>query len=241
MAEVGEKNRPPSKHSEWGKMGGRPRTSSTTAVYALAERRALLLHRAYTLNCARWLGDQVKTRDEHDKSSPVKPFPVHPYVQGVLNVLNAERVTFIIKSRQMMMSWLACAYGLHLAQFFDHQLVLVISEKFEKSASLVDRMRFIYERQQPWLVNLCPLDRLMRDQPIGTLSFKNGSKVLALPDGPDQVRMHTASLAILDEADFHPMFRKTYEACLPAVAGGGKLVALSTVNSGAFSKMCGLI
>jgi hypothetical protein len=228
----------PNKYKPTGNPMGAPSESRRKAVVAIVERRAVISHRVYTLDCVEWLRDQVKTRDEHEKVHPVKKFPMHPYVPGVVNVFNAERVTFMEKSRQMTMSWLTSAYGLHAAQFFDHQLVLVISEKFEKSASLVDRMRFIYERQAPWLVNLCPLDRQMRDQPIGTLSFRNGSKILALPDGPDQVRMHTASLAILDEADFHPMFKKTYEACLPAVAGGGKLIALSTVNAGPFSRMC---
>lgn len=221
--------------------GGRPLGPKAKALaYALAERKALLLTQLYKLDCPKWLKDQVKTRDEHDKIHPVKAFPMMPYVKPTLEVFQAEKVTFVVKSRQMMFSWLSCAFALWTAQFFEHQLVLMISEKFEKSSSLVERMRFMYERQTPWLINNCPLDRQMRDMPQGTMSFKNGSKVLALPEGPDQVRMHTASLAVLDEADFHTMFKKTYEACLPAIHGGGKLIALSSVNGSQFSKMCGL-
>lgn len=220
---------------------GRPSAATKEAVYALAERRALLLDTIYSDDCVRWIRDEVKTKDEHEKIQPVKSFPILPYVEPMIKMFNTETVVLVVKSRQMMISWLACAYGLWMAQFFSHQLILVISEKFDKSAALVNRMRFIYERQSPWLLNLHPPEKYVGDMPQGTLSLANGSKVIGLPEGPDQVRMHTASLAIIDEADFHLTFKKTYEACLPAVHGGGKLIAMSTVNAGQFSKMCNLI
>lgn len=220
---------------------GRPSPLAMEKAYELAEHQALLLNRAYAFNCAAWLEKEVKTRDEHDRENPIKPFPMKPYVAPMIDVFDREKTTFIIKSRQMVNTWLCCGYGLHTAQFFGHRLVLIISEKFEKSAALVDRIRFMYLNQAEWLKTLNPLDRQMRDQPIGTLSFACGSKILALPEGPDQVRMHTASLIIIDEADFHLTFKKTYEACLPSIAGGGKLIALSTINPGEFSKTCGII
>lgn len=218
-----------------------PSKDSLDAAYRLAERQANLLNRAYAFNPGAWLSREVKTRDEHDRERPVKPFPMHPYVQPMLDVFEAEKTTFIIKSRQMVNTWLTCGYGLHQAQFFEHRLVLIISQKFEKSAALVDRIRFMYLNQPDWLKALNPLDRQLRDQPIGTLSFARGSRILALPEGEDQVRMHTASLIIMDEADFWENFKKTYEACLPTVAGGGKLIALSTVRPGMFAKICGLV
>jgi hypothetical protein len=207
----------------------------------MAERQALVLSRAYGLNCYSWLEREVRTKDEHDKLNPVKPFPIKPYVRPMVETFDKEKTIFVIKSRQMTITWLAGAYALHSAQFFDHRLVLVISEKFEKSAAIVDRIRFMYQNQSEWMRALHPTDRQMRDMPIGTLSFQNGSKILALPEGEDQVRMYTASLVIMDESDFHVTFKKTYEACLPAIAGGGKLISLSTVRPGAFSKICGLI
>ena len=221
---------------------GRPSPRAQELAYELAERKAQILAQLYASDPARWLSEQVKTRDEHDEISPVKRFSMKPYVRPMLNLFEKEKEPILLyKSRQMMMSWLACAYGLWKAQFFPHRLVLVISEKFEKSSSLVDRMRFMYENQEPWLKKLCPLEKQMRDMAQGTLGIANGSRVLALPEGPDQVRMHTASLAIIDEADFHLMFSKTYIACLPAVHGGGKLIVMSSVDGKEFSKLCGLI
>jgi hypothetical protein len=207
----------------------------------LATKQALMLNRLYALDSMAWLQGVVKTRDEHDKVHPVKPFPIKPYVPPLFERFDREKTTFIIKSRQMVITWLTCAYALHSSQFFEHQLVLIISEKFEKSAALVERIRFMYSHQPAWLQTLNPLDRKMPDQPIGTLTFSKGSRILALPEGPDQVRMHTASLIVMDEADFYESFTKTYDACLPSIHGGGKLIALSTVNPGMFSKMCGLI
>jgi hypothetical protein len=214
---------------------------SDSASLELATKQAFMLNRLYGLDATTWLQEAVKTRDEHDKAHPVKPFPFKPYVAPLFERFDKEKTTFIIKSRQMVITWLACAYALHASQFFEHQLALIISEKFEKSAALVERIRFMYTHQPAWLQTLNPLDRKMCDQPIGTLTFNKGSRILALPEGPDQVRMHTASLIVMDEADFYESFQKTYDACLPSIHGGGKLIALSTVNPGMFSKMCGLI
>ncbi len=225
--------------------GGTPRggdsKEASKRAFDLAERTAHLLNRSYALNPVGWLSGAVKTKDEHDKEDPVKPFPMKPYVAPMVETFEREKTTFIVKSRQMVITWLTCAYALHQAQFFPHRLVLIISQKFEKSAALVDRIRFMYLNQPEWLKMLNPLDKQMRDQPQGTLSFLNGSKILALPEGEDQIRMHTSSLVVMDEADFWENFKKTYEACLPTVAGGGKLIALSTVRPGMFSKMCGII
>lgn len=223
------------------KKGGRPSHKAREAAIALAERRALLLHRVYALDKMRWMQDQVRTRDEHDMDSPVKPIPILPYVKPLFDTFDQEQITLLVKSRQMMASWLACAYALHTMLFTPHRLVMLISEKFDKSAALVERMRFIYQKMDPWLISMCPTDRQMRDMPIGTLSLANGSRAIGVPEGPDQVRMYTSSLIIIDEADFHQMFEKTYEACAPSIFGGGKMIVMSTVCGGAFSRMCGLI
>lgn len=214
----------------------------------IAKRKALLLKQAYFLDCHRWMMEQVKTKDEHDSKSPVKGLPRLPYLPVILTELTSkddagrplEPIVFIPKSRQMMVSWIICAYALWTAQFFPHRLVAVVSKKAEDAVALLERIRFIYANQSLWLKNLCPLDRQLRDMPMDEFSFEIGSKIVGMPQGSNQIRSYTASLIILDEADFQDQFDRTFDACLPSINGGGQLVAVSSIAGGPFTKICGL-
>ncbi len=166
--------------------------------------------------------------------------PMKPYIKPILEVYDREQVIFAAKSRQMMMTWLFAGLAVHLAQFFDYRLILAISKKQEDAFAVVERMRFIYSHQNFWLINTCPLDRQMRDMPQGHLYFKNGSHIMGLAQGPDQVRMHTASLILSDESAFQDQFESTYTACNPSIFGGGKMVAFSSIAPGFFSRICEL-
>ena len=214
---------------------------SQEKINELAVHKSLILKQAYKHKPLLWLREQVSTRDEHDLEKPVKPFPIKPYTSELIELFQKENVIFLTKSRQMQATWFFCAMAVHMMQFFDYRLVLAISKKQEDAFSLVDgRMKFIYNHQDLWLQSLCPLDRQMRDQPQGHLFLRNGSKALGLAQGPDQVRMHTASLILADEAAFQEQFEETYAACSPSIFGGGKFVAFSSINPGAFARICEL-
>jgi len=59
-----------------------------------------------------------------------------------------------------------------------------------------------------------------------------GSKIGAVPGGPDQVRGKTPSLIVIDEGAFHEELNKVIVACNPAVADGGQLHVISSVDNG---------
>jgi phage FluMu gp28-like protein len=128
------------------------------------------------------------------------------------------------------------AIGLHLAQFYEYRKIAVISKKEEDAFDLVDRMKFIYTHQGMWVRNLCRLAMPMKAQRIGHLFFENGSQCFGLSQGPDQIRQHTASLILADEAAFQEEFEGIYGACQPSLFGGGKFVAFSSANAGYFQR-----
>lgn len=204
----------------------------------LATAKSLLLKEKCKRDRFFWLSNYVMTKDEHDFEKPVKPFPVKPYTRPLIELFEKEKTFYLAKSRQVQATWLFCAMALHTIEFFEHRLVLVISKKQDDAFGLIDRLRFIYNRQPLWLQALCPLDRPMRDQPMGHLFFRNGSKVMGLPEGPDQVRMHTASLILLDEAAFQEDLEQTIGACNPSLFGGGKSIVFSSMAPGHFQKIC---
>ena len=97
--------------------------------------------------------EQVRTKDKHDAADPVKRFPDHLYLRSLLDcllvsgrllppadakyaieaghsetwltALGTSGILMVEKSRQVMATWICCAYLLWRAKFRDHQLILV--------------------------------------------------------------------------------------------------------------------
>lgn len=206
----------------------------TNDVGELALKKAVVLKEFYKRNPFLWIRDCVFSWDEHDKEHPVKPFPIKPYVEIIVKAFQTEDILHVAKSRQMSISWLFMALLVHEAQFFGHRLNAVFSKKEDDAYQLVERAKFIYDHQPVWLKNLCPLDRKLRDMPLGHLFFKNGSKIVGFAQGKDQVRGYVPSIALIDEAAFQEKLEETYNACVPSCQ---KIITVSSANPGYFQRL----
>lgn len=185
-----------------------------------------------------WLDNFVKTVKAHREpgEEAVQPFPMHrPYMREIVREWHASKVLHIVKSRQMSMSWLALSMLLWEAQFSEYTLCVIINKKLEDAISGVDRIKLMYNHQPLWLRNLCPLDRKQRDMPKDCLTFQNGSKIQALPEGPDQIRSLVPGTAFIDEASFQDQLEATYGACVPCCK---RIVTVSSAGPGFFERLC---
>jgi len=185
----------------------------------------------------------VRTKDEHDEICPIKIFPKKTYTTYLLNMLERKEqsIIFIAKSRQIMLTWLCCVYALWLAKAVPHRLIFLQSKKEEDAANLVfnggragknwdtARISFI-EKHLPWWLQCKGIESA-----YGKLLFPNGSKIVGIPEGADQIRSYTPSLVIADEAAFMPEFGGAFTAMLPIAKQGGQLIAISSANPGAFA------
>jgi hypothetical protein len=182
-------------------------------------------------------GGFVRTFDELDHTTPRKPFPRKKYLYRVLQHIHQTKpgdVCAISKSRQMMITWIMCAYAVWEARFHEQSRVMIQSKKAEDAWSLVyrnswyhARCAFIERALPPWM-------RLPGTKGIrGELIYPHGSAIWGIPQGPDMFRSYTASLVICDECCFQPMFEDAYKAALPmckggAGGGGGRIVLVTT-------------
>lgn len=204
-------------------------------IKKLARHKQLLLLEKCRRDPYFWLLNYAKTYDEHNKESPVNSFPNKPYFELLVNkFVSKEKVLLVAKSRQMMVSWLFSALLLHEAQFYQYRKDIVFSRKEVDSHQMVERAKFIYNYQPLWLKNYCPLERRISDMPKGYLYFKNGSVMMGLPQGGDQVRSHVPTTAFLDEMAFQTEAEKTYLACLPCAQ---KIIGVSSAENSYFQKL----
>ena len=157
----------------------------------------------------------------------VIPFERWPHLVEVCDFLNEEKLIVWLKSRQTGASWLLGAYALWTAMYKEGALVLLLSQGEEESKVLLSKSRFIYERLPEGLKTTLGTDSR---QELTFPTMESG--IRALPSTDKAGRSATASLVILDEADFHEHLEANYAAVKPTIDdGGGQLIMVSTSNA----------
>lgn len=171
----------------------------------------------------RWVTTHTETFNEHwveeGRPSPYEPFPQHPYFQVVFEVLQAERIVFWEKSRDMMLSWACVAYLTLNAMTVPERGVLVQTQKEKKAKQLVKYAKYLYRRQPQWLRDAFPLEKDIDSQSDLELRFKHGGNLVGIPGGSDQIRSYHPWGYLNDESSFQPDAGECYNEALSAVKG----------------------
>lgn len=175
--------------------------------------------------------EAVVTRDEHDWKSPLKPFPRHKYLEELLSIWHyGEDVENLIKSRQLMVSWLAMAYVSWVARFNPHRGIYVQSKKKEDAAALVYEMDPQQARLSIIETNLPKIAQQTILWRYGRAVYPNGSRVIAIPQGAKHYESHTASLVVNDESSLQDQWAAGMAALKPMIHGGGRVINIATVR-----------
>ena len=176
----------------------------------------------------------ILTQDEHaDSGEDVRPFPCKDYIETILRIVMSSPIGMIMKSRQLMMSWLFCYLLLWDAITRPGRLCVAQGKREEDvsakgTKALMGRIRFMRrnlpEHLQPQVI----------EEAKTTEVYANGSTILAIPQGEDIIRSLTASFVFMDELSRHPEGEKAWTAALPTIRGGGRLWGVSTPNGREF-------
>jgi phage FluMu gp28-like protein len=183
-----------------------------------------------------WLQQYTCTKDSHWKEAgagtPYRPFPDKPYFRFVLDEIHRNKVLLIEKSRDMMLSWLCVGYFTHAAITTERREVLFQSQKEDKAAELIDYARILYEQQPQALKQRSPLAKPLRSHSSLKLEFANGSRLVGIPEGADQIRSYHPWGLLMDEAAFQPEAGEAYDAAVPVCE---KIVVVSSAGPGWFA------
>jgi hypothetical protein len=184
-----------------------------------------------------WLTKFTQTEDQHwmaKGTAAVAPFPTKSYLSVVMKYLLSEPTIFIPKSREMMTSWLVCGYISWMCQWFPHIFWVMQTDKEDKVVSLVNYCRILWRYQPEWMQKRCPL---VTDNTT-ELSYGNGSRIIGVPKGENQVRLYHPYGYVSDEAAFQPEFRECFNAVRPVAK---QIIAVSSDEMGPFHDECKLI
>ena len=186
-----------------------------------------------------WMTRCTKTKDEQDPENPYKPFPDKPYLQVLLAYLEhyPSRVKFIKKSRTMMASWTVSAWVAH--QCFNRPATCAIFQSQDERRALVDVEygKELWKNSLPVLRDRWPVTKPVDKQAQHEFQLANGSKMMAIPRNPDDIRSAHPTIVVLDEAAFLAEAEASYNVAL--ASNCLHLVALSSAYPGWFAEMTG--
>jgi hypothetical protein len=170
-----------------------------------------------------WVTQYAKTKNEHwieeGRPDPYEHFPPYDYIRHTFELIDAERVHWFEKSRDMMLSWACVAYLTLQAMKTKSRGVLFQTQKEDKVIHLIDYAKCLYETQPEFLKKAFPLTKPIEKQPDLELRFANGSYICGIPGGADQIRSFHPWGYLNDESSFQPEAGESYNEALSVVKG----------------------
>ncbi len=135
-----------------------------------------------------------------------------------------HRLHIILKARQLGLSWLCIAYALWMMLFRVGSVVLLFSRRDDEATELLERLRGMHARLPDWMQATVVTDNAHE------FALANGSRALSFATTKHSARSFTASLVIIDEADFIRWLSQLLTAAKPTIDAGGQLILLSTID-----------
>jgi hypothetical protein len=181
-----------------------------------------------------WLTQYTATEDLHwlqKGTPPVAPFPMKQYLLVAMSYLLTCDTIFIPKSREMMTSWLVCGYISWMCQWLPHIFWILQTEKEDKATQLITYCRILFDRQPDWMKDRNPL---VVSNSI-ELKRKNGSHIMAVPQGENQVRLFHPYGYMQDESAFLPEAEQSFNAVRPVCK---QIIGVSSDEIGWFHNEC---
>ena len=138
--------------------------------------------------------------------------------------MESHKQVIILKARQLGLTWLMVCYALHMMIFRPGCGIVIFSRRDSEASELLERLFDVHAR----------LPEILREK-IKTnnaheLGFDNGSWAKSFSTTKHSGRSYTATLAIVDEADFIPWLKRLMNAVKPTIDAGGQLCLISTVD-----------
>jgi hypothetical protein len=144
-------------------------------------------------------------------------------------------LSMCLKGRQIGVTWVAGGFGLWTALYRPGTRVLIISINEDEATKVVGRIWDMFESLPAHLRNDVKVIKPSRGiRPHREIEFLHAdgsvSAIVGLPSTKKAGHGETAALVILDEFARQEYAQETWKAVLPTVAGGGKVLVISTAN-----------
>ncbi len=188
---------------------------------------------------AYWLGAYTWIEDKRADGTGEVKFELWESQKSILPVFLTATYLFLLKARQLGLTWLTAAYCLWLAIFHQNQLIVVISRKEQYAIEFLDRVKFIFYRLPEWMrpnvlkdtQQLLHFGYVEKDDKGNVIVKGLNSMIQSLTTTPEGAQSMTLNLLVLDEASLIDNIRKIWRSSKPGVdSAGGRAIIISNPN-----------
>lgn len=203
-----------------------------------------------------WLRNWTKTENhqwEAQGSEPEAPFPYKPhpdastdwdYLDWVMSYIledlksvstGNKPMLYVPKCREMMTSWIVCAFITWHCQFFQAIGWLGQSEKDDKAQGLIKYANTLYKNQPEWMKARFPLKRNVEEGTKHRVDWANGSWFKSLAQGERQSASDHPHGWFNDESAHQPTWKAALNITKPAVK---QIICVSSAAMSDFGIEC---
>ena len=154
-------------------------------------------------------------------------FEPFDYQEDLIQNYNSNRYSINMLGRQMGKTTVAAGYLLWFAMFKPDSTILVAAHKAAGAQEIMQRIRYAYES----IPNHIRAGVVEYNK--GSITFDNGSRIVASTTTENTGRGMSLTLVYLDEFAFVPprIAKEFWTSLSPTLATGGKCIVTSTPNS----------
>ena len=161
---------------------------------------------------------------------PIKgalPFTLYPFQRRIIKAFVENRFNILLSARQMGKTTCAVGFLLWKAMFTPDSTILVVANKLNAALEIMDRIRFAYENMPNHIrAGIIEYNK-------GTMTFDNGSKIVARATSSDAGRGLAITLLYADEFSHVPQNKASdfWTSIQPVLSTGGACIITSTPKS----------
>src|SRR5579872_5245677 len=168
----------------------------------------------------------LAVKDDGSGAGEWQRFRLWPAQRETAQLLVSSKQVIILKARQLGFTWLTLAFALWQMLFQPIATVLLFSKRDDEASEMLSmRLRGMYDRLPEEL-----RVRSFATDGLHEWELSNGSRAMAFPTTGG--RSYTATLALVDEADYVPDLQALLNAVKPTIDARGRLVLLSSSDKG---------
>ena len=161
-------------------------------------------------NPVHWIKNNIMIRDQAKGS--VK-FNMYDFQEKIINLFLSNHFIVTLKSRQVGMSTLVQAFCIWAAIHYANYNIQIISAGNRQATNFLAKMREMYD--------LIPKEQFKPDLSVDnkqTMTFTNGSKIVALPATRKASLGESINMLIIDEAAFIEHANDVYQSSYPTLS-----------------------
>jgi len=153
----------------------------------------------------------------------IVPLEIHPFQQKLIDNYEQYAFNLAIKFRGSALTTITQLWALWKAMFYEDQRIMTVANRLGDAKHVGKIIRTTLNRLPDWMVPAMDEDTDERKV------FRLTGSVLEY-GGVERVRSHDLTCLILDEAAFIKKLADYWSEMYPAVANGGRVIAVSTTN-----------